>query len=253
MTRSSVGSISVACIWSFVITPSTPDGATARSGPWPPLQYASRYLGSLLYLSIRLSPSFSGPWTCHPAISFLVFLFVLLHTAFRTACFFGIAMSCILSICPSHLILSHLINLTMFSLLIMTSTFVITSSWTNCCLVSPSIKAVFCRTSKLHFCLRRPRTRLKIQVPIADITFVVIVHFSILLVIQVSSQNSDLFLIFFTHYCIIPFRVPIVRECALPAAHIWLDCICCCSLCVPTGAVKVLSFGGHTTVCILWA
>ena len=98
-----------------------PDGATARSGPWPPLQYASRSLGSLLYLSIHLSPSFSGPWTRHPAISFSVFLFVLLHTAFRTASFFGIAVSCIISICPSHLILWHLINLTMFSSLIMAS------------------------------------------------------------------------------------------------------------------------------------
>ena len=64
-------------------------GATARGGPWPPLQYASRSLGPLLCLSIRLYPSFSGPWTRHPAISFLVFLFVLLHTTFRTASFFG--------------------------------------------------------------------------------------------------------------------------------------------------------------------
>ena len=63
-------------------------GATARGGPWPPLQYASRFLGPLLCLSIRLYPSFSGPWTRHPAISFLVFLFVLLRTAFRTASFF---------------------------------------------------------------------------------------------------------------------------------------------------------------------
>jgi hypothetical protein len=31
----------------------------------------------LLCLSIRLFPSFSGPWTRHPAVSFLVFLFVL--------------------------------------------------------------------------------------------------------------------------------------------------------------------------------
>ena len=77
------------------VTP--PDGATARGGPWPPLQYASRPLDSLLCLSIRLHPSFSGPWTRHPAISFLVFLFFLLHTAFRTT-FFGIAVSCILSI-----------------------------------------------------------------------------------------------------------------------------------------------------------
>jgi len=91
-----------------------PDGATARGGPWPPLKYASRSLGSLLSLSILLYPSFSGPWTRQPAISFLVFLFVLLRTAFRTASFFGIAVSCVLSICPSHLILWHLINLTMF-------------------------------------------------------------------------------------------------------------------------------------------
>ena len=62
-------------------------GATARGGPWPPLQYASRSLGPLLCLSFRLHPSFSGPWTRHPAISFLVFLFVLLHTAFRTESF----------------------------------------------------------------------------------------------------------------------------------------------------------------------
>ena len=72
-------------------------GPTARSGPWPPLQYASKPLDPLLYLSIRLFPSFSGPWTHHPAISFLIFLFVLLHTAFRTS-FFGIAVTCILSI-----------------------------------------------------------------------------------------------------------------------------------------------------------
>ena len=64
-----------------------PDGATARGGPWPPLQYASRPLDSLLCLSSRLHPSFSGPWTLHPAISFLVYLFVLLHTAFHTSFF----------------------------------------------------------------------------------------------------------------------------------------------------------------------
>ena len=67
-----------------------PDGATAQGGPWPLLQYAARSLGSLLCLSIRLYPSLSGPWTRHPAISFLVFLFVLLHTAFRTASFLGL-------------------------------------------------------------------------------------------------------------------------------------------------------------------
>ena len=58
-------------------------------GPWPPLQYASRPLDSLLCLSFRLHPSFSGSWTRHSAISFLVFLFVLLHTAFRTTYFLG--------------------------------------------------------------------------------------------------------------------------------------------------------------------
>ena len=61
------------------------DGATARGGPWPPLQYASKPLDPMLCPSIRVFPSFSGPWTRHPAISFLVFLFVLLHTAFRTS------------------------------------------------------------------------------------------------------------------------------------------------------------------------
>ena len=51
-------------------------GATARGGSWPPLQYACKPLDPLLYLSIRLFPSFSGTWTCHPTISFLVFLFI---------------------------------------------------------------------------------------------------------------------------------------------------------------------------------
>jgi hypothetical protein len=36
-------------------------GATARGGPCPPLQYVSKPLVPLLYLSIRLFPSFSGP------------------------------------------------------------------------------------------------------------------------------------------------------------------------------------------------
>src|SRR5215469_8145962 len=65
-------------------------GATAQGGPWPPLHYASKLLDPLLYLSIHLFPSFSGLWPCHPAISFSVFLFVLLHTAFRTASFLGL-------------------------------------------------------------------------------------------------------------------------------------------------------------------
>ena len=106
--------ISVQYLWKY-----PPDGATFRGGPWPPLQYASRSLGSLLYLSIRLYPSSSGPWTRHPAISFLVFLLV--AYSFPYNIFFGIAVSCILSICPSHLILWHLINLSMFSPLIMAS------------------------------------------------------------------------------------------------------------------------------------
>ena len=63
------------------------DGATARGWPWPPIQYASKPLDPLLCLSIRLFPSFSGLWSHHPAISFLVFLFILLHTAFRTTSF----------------------------------------------------------------------------------------------------------------------------------------------------------------------
>ena len=77
-------------IYIYISSSSLPVGATARGGPWPPLQYASRSLGSLLCLSIRLYPYFSGPWTRHPAISFLVFLFVMLHTAFRTASFLGL-------------------------------------------------------------------------------------------------------------------------------------------------------------------
>ena len=68
-----------------ITLPPPPDGATARGGPWPPLQCASRPLDSLLCLSIHLNPSSSCPWTRHPATSFLAFLFVLLHTAFRTS------------------------------------------------------------------------------------------------------------------------------------------------------------------------
>jgi len=44
-------------------------GATARGGPWAPLQYASKPLDPLLYLSIRLFPSFSDPWTRSPSSS----------------------------------------------------------------------------------------------------------------------------------------------------------------------------------------
>jgi hypothetical protein len=45
----------------------------------------------------------------------LVFLCVVLHTAFRTASFLGIAVTCILSMWPSHRIRWFLINLTIFS------------------------------------------------------------------------------------------------------------------------------------------
>jgi hypothetical protein len=52
------------------------------------LQYTSKPPDPLLCPSIRLFPSFSDPWTRHPTISFLVFLFVFLHTAFRATSFF---------------------------------------------------------------------------------------------------------------------------------------------------------------------
>jgi hypothetical protein len=51
----------------------------------------------------------------------LVFLCVLLHTAFHTTFFGGIAVSCILSMWPSYRIRWLLINLTIFSSLIMSS------------------------------------------------------------------------------------------------------------------------------------
>ena len=44
------------------------DGTTARGGPSPLLQYTSKLLDPLLCFSIHLFPSFSGPWTRHPAI-----------------------------------------------------------------------------------------------------------------------------------------------------------------------------------------
>ena len=116
----------IRCMSTLILNPRSlwsppPYGATVRGGLWPLLQYASRSLGSLLYLCLRLYPSFSGPWTRHPAISFLVFLFVLLHTAFRTAPFLGLRCFAFFSIWPSHRILWPLINLTMFSPLIMFS------------------------------------------------------------------------------------------------------------------------------------
>jgi hypothetical protein len=51
----------------------------------------------------------------------MVFLCVLLHTAFHTTSFLGIAVSCILSMWPNHRIRWLLINLTIFSPLIMSS------------------------------------------------------------------------------------------------------------------------------------
>ena len=72
----------ILCIWLVLLFPMAlqPGG-----GPWPPLQCASKPLDSLLCLSIHLNPSSSGPWTRDPATSFLVFLFVMLHTAFHTS------------------------------------------------------------------------------------------------------------------------------------------------------------------------
>ena len=85
-----IGSATWHCIQGDCNPPPPPDGATARGGPWPPLRYASRPLDYLLCLSICLHPSFSGPWTRHPFISFLVFLFVLLLPAFCTTSFLGL-------------------------------------------------------------------------------------------------------------------------------------------------------------------
>jgi hypothetical protein len=36
-------------------------GATARGGPWPPLQYISKPLDPPLYPTTRLFPTFLGP------------------------------------------------------------------------------------------------------------------------------------------------------------------------------------------------
>jgi len=67
------------------------DGATGRGGPWPPLQYASKPLDTLLSLSlsIRLFPSFSGPLTLNPAISFFCLPLRLVAYSFPYIFFFG--------------------------------------------------------------------------------------------------------------------------------------------------------------------
>ena len=117
MRKGQSGSESTACVYHHHHPP--PDGATARGAPWPPLQYAPRSLGSLLYLSIRLSPSFSGPWTRQPAHSWSSSSSCCIQLSVQHL--FWDCLSCILSVCPNHLILWHLINLTMFSPLIMAS------------------------------------------------------------------------------------------------------------------------------------
>ena len=103
---------------SLIKTP-PPHGATARGGPWPPLQCASRPLDYLLCLSSHLNPSSSGPWTRHPATSFFGLPLRFVAYSFPYSIFCGIAVSCILSMWLSHRILWHLMNLTMFSPLIM--------------------------------------------------------------------------------------------------------------------------------------
>ena len=135
------------------------DGPTARRGPWPPLQYASKPLDPLLCLSIRLFQSFSSSssmalqpgvglgllYNTPPNLSIpcsdppFVYSYlsqvrghVIQPSHFwssSSSCsiqlsvhlFFGIAVSCILSIWPNHHILWHFINLTMFSPLIIAS------------------------------------------------------------------------------------------------------------------------------------
>jgi hypothetical protein len=94
-------------------------GATARGRTWPPLQYVSKTLDPLLSLSIRLFPSVCSIDT---SSSHLVFGLPLRLVAYSFPYIFGgIAVSCILSMGPSHRIRWLLINLTIFSPLIMSS------------------------------------------------------------------------------------------------------------------------------------
>lgn len=112
--------------------------------------------------------------------------------------------------------------------------FLTTSSWTNCWQVPPLLKAMFCRTSKLYLCLRRTRTRLKIQLPIAESTFVVIVHSSVVLVIQISSQNSDLFRIFYPllhNLFSYSYRTGMCLVCWPQLVGLYLSLFCLCYWC----------------------
>ena len=91
-------------------------GATARGGPWPPFQYASRPLDPLLCLHSFI-PIFLR--SVDTSSSHRIFGLPLRLVA--AYIFFVIAVSCILSTWPSHRILCHLMNLTIFSSLIKTS------------------------------------------------------------------------------------------------------------------------------------
>ena len=79
---------------------------------------ASRFLALSLHL---LTPIFLRSIDTSSSHLILGLPFRLLAYSFPYSIFFRIAVSCILSICPSHRILYHLINLTIFFPLIMVS------------------------------------------------------------------------------------------------------------------------------------
>ena len=80
-----------------------PDGATARGGPWPPLQYASRPLGSLLSLSLHsFTPISLRSMDTSSSHLILGLPLRLVAYIFPYSIVFGIAVSCILSICPDR-------------------------------------------------------------------------------------------------------------------------------------------------------
>ena len=78
----------------------------------------SRFLALSLHSCIPIFLRFMDMSSSHLILGLLLRL---VAYSFLYSIFFGIAVSCILSICPSHRILRHLINLTMFSPLIMAS------------------------------------------------------------------------------------------------------------------------------------
>jgi hypothetical protein len=77
-----------------------------------------RFLALSLHL---LTPIFLRSMDTSSSHLILGFPLRFVACSFPYSIFFGIAVSCLLSICPSHQILCHLINLTMFSPLIMVS------------------------------------------------------------------------------------------------------------------------------------